>query len=182
MNAETKHNKVHGNSHEMAPKKYYELIGDSHMNNIYENGLRTKERKVNIKRWQGGKSVDMLDIIKPLIRKKPDEIIVHVGCNDITNNSNYLTNVKKISEMVNEETPETKLTFSGIMIRKDNKDIKEHTIREINSKLKNYCQQNNLGFIDNSNIDESYLGKQKLHLNKRGSSLLAKNIMDHMDR
>ena len=44
MNVETKHNKVHGNSHEMVPKKYYELIGDSHLNNIYENGLRTKER------------------------------------------------------------------------------------------------------------------------------------------
>ena len=51
LNVETKHNKVHGNSHEMVPKKYYELIGDSHLNNIYENGLRTKERKVNIKHW-----------------------------------------------------------------------------------------------------------------------------------
>ena len=80
MNVETKHNKVHGNCHEMVPKKYYELIGDSHLINIYENGLRTKERKVNIKRWQGGKSVDMLDIINATI----------------TNNSNYLTNVKKI--------------------------------------------------------------------------------------
>ena len=80
----------------MEPKKYYyELIGDSHLNNIFENGLRTKDRKVNIKRWQGGQSVDMLDILKPLMRKKPDEIIVHVGCNDITNNINYLANVKK---------------------------------------------------------------------------------------
>ena len=80
-----------------------------------------------------------------------------------------------------DDTLETKLSFSSILIRMDDKDIKEHTIREINSNLKNYCQQNNLGFIENFNFDESFLGKQKLHLNKRGSSLLAQNIRDHMN-
>ena len=88
VNMEIKNSKAWGNSHEMAPKKYYELIGDSLLNNIQENGFKTKEREVNIKRWQGGQSVDMVGIIKPLIRKKPDEIIVYVGCNDITNNRN----------------------------------------------------------------------------------------------
>ena len=44
-------------------------------------------------------------------------------------------------------------------IDQDNEDTK-HTIREIYSNLKNYCQQNNLGFIENSNIDESYLGNK----------------------
>ena len=85
----------------------------------------------------------MLDITKPLIRKKPDEIIVYVGCKDITNNINLVTNVKKVNKMMKDDTPETKLSFSSTLIRKDKKDIKEHTIREINSHLKNYCQQNN---------------------------------------
>ena len=35
---------VLGDTHHMEPKKYYyELIGDSHLNNIFENGLRTKD-------------------------------------------------------------------------------------------------------------------------------------------
>ena len=175
--------KVLGDTHHMEPKKYYyEFIGDSHLNNIFENGLRTKDRKVNIKRWQGGHSVDMLDILKPLMRKKPDDIIVHFGCNDITNNINYLANVKKMSKMVKADVRDTKLTFSSIIIRKDRKDIKDTTIRDINANLKNYCHQNDLGYIDNSNIDESHLGKLKLHLSKRGSSLLAKNIRDHMNQ
>ena len=116
------------------------------------------------------------------MRKKPDEIIVHVGCNDITNNINYLANVKKMNKMAKADVPDTKLTFSSIIIRKDGKDIKDTTIRDLNANLKNYCHQNDLGFIDNSNIDESHLGKLKLHLSKRGSSLLAKNIRDHMNQ
>ena len=39
------------------------------------------------------------------------------------------------------------------------------------------CKQKNIDFVDNSNIIEEHLGSKKLHLNKRGNSILAKNIL-----
>ena len=161
--------------------EYYELIGDSHFNNIHENGLRKENRKVNIRRWSGGGTQDMMDLVKPVIRKKPSEIIIHTGCNDLTNNINPLTNIKKIVKLVKEASPDIKLTFSSIMTRKDAIHVTEKVIVDCNNHLKNYCQQNNLGFIDNSNIDETCLGKRKLHMGKKGTSMLAKNILNHMN-
>ena len=81
-----------------------------------------------------------------------------------------------------ESAPNTKLTFSSILIRKDSAKIPENMIADINGRLKNYCAQNDLGYIDNSNIDASMLGKRKLHMNKKGSSFLAKNIINHMNQ
>ena len=51
---------------------------------------------------------------------------------------------------------------------------------DINSRLKNYCQQKHLDFIDNSNILEEHLGNRKLHLNKRGNSVLANNFIKYL--
>ena len=44
---------------------------------------------------------------------------------------------------------------------------------DINNRLKNYCQQKHLNFIDNSNILEGHLGNRKLQSNKRGNSVSA---------
>lgn len=169
------------NNRTKSNKSYIELIGDSHLNNVAENGLRSETREVKIKRWSGGNTEDMLDIIKPIIRKKPDEIIIHVGCNDLSKNVNPLTNIKKICKTVKHDAPNTKLTFSSILIRKDKKDITENMIQEVNSRLKNYCKENDLGFINNENIGASWLGKGKLHMNAKGTSLLAKNFLNHMN-
>ena len=35
--------------------------------------------------------------------------------------------------------------------------------------------------LDNSNIDDSCLGMRKLHLNKKGKSMLAMNLIKAMD-
>ena len=43
--------------------------------------------------------------------------------------------------------PNTKLVFSSILLKKDKKDILKK-VADINSRLKNYCQQKHLGSID----------------------------------
>ena len=48
-------------------------------------------------------------------------------------------------------SPNTKLVFSSIILRKDKKDISKK-VGEINQRLKNYCKQKNIDFVDNSNI------------------------------
>ena len=80
--------------------------------------------------------------------------------------------VKKIS-------PNTKTSFSSITIRKDKKGI-DKIVVETNARLKNYCSQKKLDYIENTNIKEEHLGVKKLHLNKRGNSLLATNFLRYL--
>ena len=49
-----------------------------------------------------------------------------------------------------------------------------------NTHLEIYCKQQNLDFIDYSNIKKSDLNLRELHLQERGSSKLAKNFLDDM--
>ena len=183
LNVKTKKGVIKQDSLNKSPDyDFYEIIGDSHLNNVNEKGLSNKNRKVNIRRWSGASSEDILDLIKPAIRNKPKEIIIHTGYNDLSNAINPLNNIKKIAKLVKEDAPNTKLTFSGIMIRQDRKIITDKSIKDVNDRLQNYCVNNELGYIDNSNIDASFLGKKRLHMSKRGTGLLAKNFINHLNQ
>ena len=67
-------------------------------------------------------------------------------------------------------------SFCIVILRKDKMDISKK-VGETNQRLKSYCKQKNIDFVDNSNIIKEHLGSKKLHLNKRGNSILAKNIL-----
>ena len=63
------------------------------LNGIHERGTNKDENiKAKIRKYPGASSIDILDHIKPSLRKAPEQIIIHAGTNDI---SNYLKNVKK---------------------------------------------------------------------------------------
>ena len=47
---------------------------------------------------------------------------------------------------------------------------------ETNRKLKTLCKSKGMIFINNNNIDSTFLNRSKLHLNKSVTSLLIKNI------
>ena len=75
----------------------------------------------------------------------------------------------------------TKIAFSSIVLRKERRNINESRTH-FNAKLRNFCEQNNIAFIDNGNINESHLGMKKLHLNGNGNSLLAKNLLNYVEK
>ena len=80
----------------LSRKKKIELIGDSIVTGISEKGLSINH-KVKLVNFPGGTSEKILEILDDIIKENPDGLIVHVGTNDITNNANLLTNVKKYS-------------------------------------------------------------------------------------
>ena len=55
----------------------------------------------------------------------------------------------------------TKVGFPSIVTRKDKKDISK-TVQNTNSRLKNYCSQKIIDFIQNSNIMEEHFGIKKV--------------------
>ena len=154
------------------------MKGDSMLNGIHERGMNKDENiKVKIRKYPGASSINILDHIKPSLRKAPEQIIIHAGTNDISNSTNYLKNVKKIVKLVKETCKNIKLNFFSVICRTDIKDITD-TINTTNSPLENYCKQQNVGFINNGNIKKSDLNSKGLHRHERGSSKLAKNLLD----
>ena len=156
-----------------------EILGDSMLNGFQEKGLN-KDADINIKirKYPDASMTDILYHIRLSLRKEPDQIIILAGTNDLTNDHNYLNNVKKIVKMVRETCKNTKLCFSSLICRNDLKDIDEK-VKKTNTHLENYCKQQNLDFIDNSNIKKSDLNSRGLHLQERGSSELAKYFLDY---
>ena len=119
------------------------IIGDSMLNNINAKGL-SKSKK--------------FDKIDDVLEGKPESLIVHVGTNDLTNNVNLLSNVKKIVNKV-KNTSDTALIFSNI-IRRDKRNLKKMRADTI-SRLKNFYNQKNIHLILNDNIKNHILASRK---------------------
>ena len=68
----------------------------------------------------------------------------------------------------------TKIAFSSIVLRKDSRNINE-------SRTHFSAKQNNIGFIDNGNINESHLGMKKLHLSRNGNSFSEKSLLNYVE-
>ena len=92
------------------------------VNGISEKGISVN-LKVKIVNFPGGTSEKILEKLDDIIKEQPDDLIVHVGTNDLTNNVNLLTNVKKIFNKVSEESPSTSIAFSSNINRKDMTNI-----------------------------------------------------------
>ena len=81
------------------------------VNNIQENGLN-KQHHVQIKRHGGATTLDVKDFIKPIVRRKPDLIIIHAGTNDLTDdNVNTAETLTEIFEAASDVSPETEIVM-----------------------------------------------------------------------
>ena len=141
------------------------IIGDSMLNNINDRGL-SKTKKVYELNFPEATSTDILTQL----------IIIHVGTNDLTNDVILLSNVKKIVNKTNKTSTNTSLSFSNIIFRKNKINI-DKIRADTNSWLKNFYKQKNIKLLSNDNIKEEHLGIKKLHLNRKGNSIFAKNLI-----
>ena len=83
------------------------------LNSIKEKGLnKNTDINIKIRKYPGA---SLTDILNPSLRKEPDQIVNHAGTNNLTNDHNYLNNVKKIVNMVRETCKNTMLCFSSLI-------------------------------------------------------------------
>ena len=68
----------------------------------------SKKNYIKIKTNPGATTEDIIDYIKPSIRKKPDFLLVHSGTNDLTNGINTMTKIWKIVATVEKMDNERK--------------------------------------------------------------------------
>ena len=65
----------------------------------------------------GSSTEDIIVYIKPIARKKPDTILLHVGTNDLTNGTNTMKYIQKCVEAIREldNSENIQIGFSSIM-------------------------------------------------------------------
>ena len=57
----------------------------------------------------------------------------------------------------------------------------DKTVMKTNQRLKNYCSQNDVVYISNTNKKEDCLGVKKLQLNRK-SKRFAKNLVKYLNK
>ena len=110
---------------------------------VNSHGL-LKSKKVEVLNFPGTNTTDIVNKMDDILEDKPQSLIAHLGTNDLTNDVNLLNNVKKNVNKTKKKSPNTAISFSYIIIRKDRKNLEKFDA-DTNSRLKNYCKQKNIG-------------------------------------
>lgn len=166
------------NTHEIPKWKHGTvcILGDSILCNLDEKRLG-RDSNVKVRCYPGGTVEDLFDHVKPILKRSPTFIILHIGTNNATNQNSrtIMNNILKLKLFIETNLPSCTVIISTPVIRQDN--VKANlTIIRLNSLLR----QLNIPIVDNSNIDTQHLGKKGLHLSNRGTGRLALNLISHI--
>ena len=125
----------------------------------------------------------MADHIRPIVRRKPDSIIIHVGTNSLRNSNSSrecADEIVDIGRMVDQEGISVAIS-SLLTARADDNDLAKR-VKEVNKILRKFCRQNEWGFIDHNNITtDQHLNRSRLHLNRSGTFLLSQNFISYIN-
>ena len=99
------------------PKGTICIAGDSIVLGL-QPGLLSQKRKVKVKRFPGANVRDMHDNIKPILRHKPEYIILHVGTNDAISLSpnEILDKILELKKVIEERTKTVKSSFRQLIV------------------------------------------------------------------
>ena len=109
-----------------------------------------------------------------LLRKKPSNIILHVGTNDSVNKASetILDDLLKLKHHIEQKVPGICVILSCPISRTDNGKARL-TILRLVKKIK----FSNVNYLCNVNVGENCLGVKGLHLNPRGVGRFATNLI-----
>ena len=133
-----------------------------------------------VKPFPGATAEDMQDFIKPILRKDPENIIIHVGTNDVNSKEPRLTAeaIVNLARQIEGDAPNTNIAISGLVSRADDREGK---VSSVNKLLKKFCRQNEWNFIEHNNVNLTHLNRGGLHLSKSGTALVAENFCKYID-
>ena len=119
-----------------------------------------------MKSFSGANVRDMQDNIKPILRHKPEYIILHVGTNDSLNlpPNEILDKILELKNKIEEINKYCKVIILTPTCRFDSLKA-GNTVNELTNMVINL----KVPIINNKNINRKHLGYKGLHLNSYGS-------------
>lgn len=155
--------------------KVTQIIGDSIVKEVKGWKLSSNENKIIVKSFSGATTKCMESYAIPTTNMSPDNIIIHCGTNDLNRieTDQIAQNIVKLA--IKLKSGENNVMISGIIQRKDRLNEK---VMAVNKSLAHLCEQRNIGFINNDNINpDLHLNRSRLHLNMKGTSILSRNFL-----
>ena len=121
------------------------IVGDSKLNGLDERKMKKCNGNVKVRAHPGATVTDMLDYLKPISRKQPSHLILHAGTNDIKSQTpvEIFGNFERVKDMIANESPETRLVISSLILRNDNIELNSK-IRSLNESLRKFCVDNDM--------------------------------------
>ena len=144
--------------------------------------MSKSDTKVQVSTFPGCTTLDMHDHIKPILRKKPDKLILHVGANGLKGRQSSTASAEEkisLAKSIERSNTVTELSISGLVTHSDDKAL-TNKVDQVNAVVKQSCQQKQWKFIDHNNITFDHLNQSKIHLNKVETSLMACNFSKHI--
>ncbi|CAB4040160.1 Hypothetical predicted protein [Paramuricea clavata] len=164
-----------GNS-DRVPKKGIALIGDSIIKNV--SPVKLSKRKVYKFTYPGETTIEITnELAKINIKPDPSHVVIHAGTNDVPVESidECVGNMEKLITTAKQKFPNSKIGISGLTLRQDSDLISK--IEEINEKVQSLSSKHDVTFISNMSIDETCLNSSGLHLNAKGTAILATHFI-----
>ena len=95
------------------------IVGDSIIHGLNEKKLKKYSAKV--RSFPGATIDDFYDYLKPLLKKKPSHIILHIGTNDAIKKfpGQIKNEINNLSTYIKEILPDVNTTFSIPTLRTD---------------------------------------------------------------
>ena len=136
----------------------------------------SKNRLVKVHDFRGATLADINHHIIPILKKKPDVVILHVGTNDSVSRTSreVLDDLLQLKSAITKTLPNCQVIFSQPSLRVDNGKaaLTLHRLNEHFSELKNFSD-----VVNNSNIKVKHIGQKGLHFKPKGKSRLALNFI-----
>ena len=169
---------------EQPRKKSVVVLGDSIVKGIHGWRLsRTRNAPlVTVKSFPAATTEDMESYCIPTIRAQPDELILHIGTNDLQTNTSrqVIDNIVNLADNISQNCT-SEVTISSLLKRLDKPNL-DSKVTEINNGLLKFAANRCWKFISHNNINrKNHFNSSGLHLSHEGNSLFASNLIKHFN-
>ena len=169
---------------EQPRKKSVVVLGDSIVKGIHGWRLsRTRNAPlVTVKSFPAATTEDMESYCIPTIRAQPDELILHIGTNDLQTNTSrqVIDNIVNLADNISQNCT-SEVTISSLLKRLDKPNL-DSKVTEINNGLHKFAANRCWKFISHNNINrKNHFNSNGLHLSHEGNSLFASNLIKHFN-
>ena len=160
------------------------ILGDSIIS--FNRGIKSEFNKslrpvwAKFKHFPGASSKDLLHYIDPTLEEQNFEAsIIHIGINDILydRRSRQINLLLQNIREAGKKCMSYKVKYFFISILTFNNRISHKLFSEANEMKERVCLENNYYYIENGNVCENDLFKDKLHLQNSGKTILPQNFI-----
>ena len=131
------------------------------MNGVDGNLLSQKQLE-KVRQFPGEKVTDMYDHLKPISKRHPEFLILHIGISKYAPNE-IVNKVLALKRLVVSQNKECKVIISTLAIRVDSSK-NGNAVEKVNENLKEL----NMPLVKIFNIVKENLGNRVLHLHEHG--------------